>query len=266
MGVKDSSLKDHKKGELGSILIIGGSDIYTGAPLFTALGSLRAGSELVYIMPSSNTNPLLKCVLEAVVVPFEYNEHILDKITCVVLGPGLGRDITNDKIGCMIKIAEYLNNRSVPFVVDGDGIHYYKQGLFQSVKRLVVTPNKSESEGLKLAKHHYGIFKGRKDEILSEDTKLYVSSKGSLKRVAGQGDILAGVMATFLSVSSKPIEKVCEKSCKFVRKASYLTFKKKGFAMITSDIFKYFPHVLKSTHKKKLKTLIKRLKSTSSMN
>ena len=40
------------KGNRGCVAILGGSDLYRGAPMLSALGALRAGAGIVYIILS----------------------------------------------------------------------------------------------------------------------------------------------------------------------------------------------------------------------
>src|SRR6476619_7843637 len=40
--------ENSKKGDIGIVLVIGGSSLYHGAPLLASLSALRAGADLVY--------------------------------------------------------------------------------------------------------------------------------------------------------------------------------------------------------------------------
>ena len=50
-----SRLVSSRKGDNGIVLVVGGSNIYHGAPLLSSLGALRSGVDLVYTaVPKSN--------------------------------------------------------------------------------------------------------------------------------------------------------------------------------------------------------------------
>lgn len=230
--------KSALKGQNGTILIIGGSQRYTGAPIFTALGSFRSGSDLVYIFTSRDAVCAIKSLHEAIVMPLQFDHFILDKITACVIGPGLGF-MSNDEINLIKEIANYLNERNIPFVIDADGIHLYKQGLFSNLKTCVLTPNYKEAQRLIVEKYHYCIYKGKIDKIIHNQTALEIDTPSSLKRCGGQGDILSGILATALTIHGNNVLKACADSCELIRKASFESYKIKGFSLITSDIFEF---------------------------
>ena len=48
-------LESSKKGDNGTVLVVGGSRIYHGAPILASLAALRSGTDLVYTaVPRSN--------------------------------------------------------------------------------------------------------------------------------------------------------------------------------------------------------------------
>ncbi|ELA42403.1 uncharacterized protein VICG_00502 [Vittaforma corneae ATCC 50505] len=224
------------KGENGCIILIGGSRIYTGAPIFTALGAMRSGSDLVYIFTASEAIDAIKQIPEVIVLPFEMNCRILDKATACVVGPGLGRP-AEDEISQILKILDYLDSRNIPFVLDADAIHYYKTGIFAHLKNVILTPNYKEAMGLEVLDHHICIYKGKADVIETKSRKLEINSPSSLKRCGGQGDILSGILATALSLNGADMVDASLSSCELLRTSTSFAFKKHGFSLITSDIF-----------------------------
>lgn len=48
------------KGECGKILVIGGSEMYTGAPFFAAMSALRIGADLAHIVCEATAAPVIK--------------------------------------------------------------------------------------------------------------------------------------------------------------------------------------------------------------
>lgn len=238
------SLKTNaRKGENGTIIIIGGSELYTGAPLFTGLGALRSGAELVYIFTAENAVQSIKSVNEMIVSPFQFNSRILEKATSCVFGPGLGR-ISNDELKIIVEIINYLDNRSVPFIFDADSIHYYKEGMFSHLNKVILTPNYKEAVGLNVHSGHICIYKGEEDLIKCQDAVVKVNTPSSGKRCGGQGDILSGILATAVSINGNNPLDACISSCKLLRLSTRLSFERMGFSLITSDILEDIPKAL----------------------
>lgn len=233
------------KGENGTIIILGGSYMYSGAPLFSAKAALRSGADLVYIFTDKDAVLALKSLNEAIVMPFEFMPNILEKATACVIGPGLGKvNITNLEI--IKTIVNFLNCRNVPFIIDGDGIHLYKSCIFNNLGTVILTPNHKESINLVVDSNHICIYKGKIDTIKYKDIKTFVFNKSGLKRCGGQGDILSGILATAVSLNNKDIMDACISACEITREASYLSFLKKGYSLITSDIIDMLCDIFKN--------------------
>ncbi|MGA8842232.1 MAG: NAD(P)H-hydrate dehydratase, partial [Nitrososphaeraceae archaeon] len=50
---------DSRKGDNGSVLIVGGNTIYHGAPILASIAALRTGADLVYVgVPRSIIDPV----------------------------------------------------------------------------------------------------------------------------------------------------------------------------------------------------------------
>lgn len=228
--------KNGVKGENGCIAVIGGSKIYTGAPIFASLGALRSGSELVYVFTVDEAISSIKKINELIVLPLELNTRILDKITCCIVGPGLGRPEESDMLS-IINILNYLDSRDIPFVLDADAIHHYKTGCISHLKRVVLTPNFKEAKNLKILEGHGCIYKGKTDIIKVGSVEIKVDTPSSYKRCGGQGDILSGILATSLSINKDDLSDACLSACELLRRSTFLACEKHGFSLITSDIF-----------------------------
>ena len=59
-----------KKGDNGTVLVVGGNKIYHGAPILASLAAMRSGTDLVYTaVPRSNTLPTRAMSPNAIVLP-----------------------------------------------------------------------------------------------------------------------------------------------------------------------------------------------------
>ena len=95
--------------------------------------------------------------------------------------------------------------------------------------------------------------KGIIDIISDGNTSYYVAVEGSLKRCAGQGDVLSGIVGTFTNFANnlKDVESPSERAILSVVCASIVTrssahkaFVKKRIGLTTSDIIQEIPEFL----------------------
>lgn len=224
--------KKSVKGDRGVLLIIGGSEMYTGAPFFASKAAFLTGIDLVYILTCSNSKEndyssiSLKTLLpECIILPilnFDLTDHkfILDRTTTVLLGSGMGRP--NEQVTAKIsEVLSYIHeNKSIPTIIDGDGIHFCHEKKDLKIKNKIFTPNKNEEKHIEkdevLSKGAIILLKGPKDCILIDNDELLISGTGGYRRCGGLGDILAGVLASFLNVF-KTKEKAVRKTSVFMK-------------------------------------------------
>jgi len=131
------------KGQAGKVLIVGGSVEYTGAPYYAAISSLKTGADLVHILCTYDAATAIKSYSpEAIVHPFlpktnsnnnntkpDYYEPLLDRVSVVVVGPGLGRDPETQNF-CHTLITSIIG-RKLPLIIDGDGIQLFNRKIPQ---------------------------------------------------------------------------------------------------------------------------------------
>lgn len=237
-----STTTEGQKGDAGTILVIGGSKYYTGAPFFVAMAALETGSELVYLFSEPEGIIPLKTLLpESIVCEIEYQEWILCRVTVCVVGSGLGRP---SKATCtkIKKILAYLDEKQVPVIFDGDGIRLSRELGVNSLDNVILTPNLNEKKHIeKIEDRFFYVFKGANDLIIGCGKTLLIDVEGCEKRVGGQGDILAGVIASLVSKCKFPLarEDILASlilGCRLVRTAGSSAYKKHWKSLITRDI------------------------------
>jgi NAD(P)H-hydrate epimerase len=125
------------KGQKGRVLILGGSEGLSGAPLLSALGASRAGAGLITIAsPSPCLRDFQKEYPEIMTLPLKGRNWtevcarslpaLLDLISglpehsSLALGPGLGRE----KAASALVLAVLRLKKRPPLVLDADGLHY----------------------------------------------------------------------------------------------------------------------------------------------
>ena len=159
-----------KKGDNGCIATIGGSLEYTGAPYYSAISALKAGSDLSHVFCHTEAAiPIKSYSPELIVHPgfnLISNEDLLNKserwfknMNSILIGPGLGREIDTEKI--FLKFAKTISLiKSIPLVFDADSVWFWgklnsenidvedklKLSYINENKNLILTPNFTEFE------------------------------------------------------------------------------------------------------------------------
>uniref|UniRef100_A0A7N0U6N8 ATP-dependent (S)-NAD(P)H-hydrate dehydratase n=1 Tax=Kalanchoe fedtschenkoi TaxID=63787 RepID=A0A7N0U6N8_KALFE len=200
----------------------------------------------------------------------------MERFDCLVVGPGLGRDPF--LMECVSEIMKHAKDAKVPIVVDGDGlflvtncldlvsdyplavltpnVNEYKR-LVQKVLKCEVNDEEAAEQLISLSKGIGGVTilrKGKFDFISDGTTVHSVSVYGSPRRCGGQGDILSGSVALFLSwarqylsaadgnLNIKPVNPTvlgCIAGSVLMRKAASLAFCNKKRSTLTTDIIEY---------------------------
>nr|GMD75643.1 ATP-dependent (S)-NAD(P)H-hydrate dehydratase [Ipomoea batatas] len=195
-------------------------------------------------------------------------EKWMERFDCLVVGPGLGRDPF--LLECVSIIMKHARECDVPMVIDGDGLSLVMNSLeiIAGYPLAVLTPNRNEYkrlirtvletevdeqdsarqiQALATAIGSVTILrKGESDVISDGKTVCAVNIYGSPRRCGGQGDVLSGSVAVFLSwarhcaangeLTMNPIVSGCIAGSALVRKAAALAFEHKRRSTVTGDI------------------------------
>jgi len=203
--------KQTNKYDYGSILIIGGSIGFQGAPLLSGLVALRNGSGLVTIAMEQEalmymTNPFPELMIK----PYETTNDILNilnkKYDAILFGPGLNpnKDINNE-------ILALLLDSNKPLIIDASGLAILKGHLKRDdFHNVIITPHTGEACKLLdvpkesidftslLNKEMTIVLKDATTLIMNKDEK-YISDLGNPgMATAGTGDVLAGIISSFV--------------------------------------------------------------------
>lgn len=211
--------RDSHKGDYGKLLIVAGSEGYTGAPVFAAEGALRSGAGLVYLGVPRDVYPMVATRCSSA-MPFplpDDTEQLVERArSCdvVLAGPGMGRSLQAQQL--IFRLMEEVEG---PLVLDADGLNALEgqtQRLRTRTGLTVLTPH--DGEFARLA----GCSLPLNDRVeqaaqLAQDTGCVVVLKGHETRTVdpqgrvwrnttgnpgmakgGSGDILAGMIASLL--------------------------------------------------------------------
>ncbi|ANQ08043.1 Carbohydrate kinase [Plasmodium coatneyi] len=163
--IPDLSPKDYK-GCGGKICVVGGSEVYSGAPFLSAMSALKLGADLSFVITAQENGIPLKCYSpEIIVYPYLYNQkskinnfpgeelknctdYLANRIDCCVLGPGLGSidEVTKE---CLTYIIKKMIKKNIFLILDADIIEFVLTtreifSLIQNYAHCLFTPNKNE--------------------------------------------------------------------------------------------------------------------------
>lgn len=269
---------DAKKYDFGLLLVIGGSDFYSGSPALSALAAFRAGVDMVKIVapkraadiiasfsPDLAAYPLegrrlLKEHLPILLEMTESAKALARGKTAVVIGGGLGRTLETQEI-----ILEYLSQISVPAIIDADAIYAIAKhpDVFKG-KNFLFTPHgyeffvltgkevmaKSDDEKMKIVQEEAArlqttiLLKGKID-MISNGRDLALNKTGTpYMTVGGTGDILAGICGAMMARGINAF--ISAQAAAYINgKAGEMAVKTKKDGLMASDLLGLIPEVIK---------------------
>ncbi len=268
--VKARQPESHK-GDFGRLLVVGGSEIYSGAPALVALAALRAGVDLVYIAAPERTAYTISA-MSPNLITLKLEGHYLSSqdlpiirrhmrgMTAAVVGPGLGlHKETEDAVGEAIKIVE---DERIPLLLDADGLKAFSKFKRRIGVPLVLTPHAGEYRILtgeelsqNLKERVVSVQKTAQDlgavvllkshvDLISdgERTKLNFTGNPGMT-VGGTGDVLSGVVGALMAQGTDPFESAVAGA--FINGAAGdFVRKEKGYHMVATDLLDWIPKIM----------------------
>jgi len=258
------------KGDFGRLLIIGGSETYSGAPTLVALGAMRTGTDLVYLAApertayaiSSMSPDLITIKLEGTYLNPDNVAELrssIERVDAVVIGPGLGlHPETSKAVKALISLVE---NSRKPLLLDADGLKAFAAYKRRLKVPLVLTPHAGEYAILTgktlpedLDQKIADVYKTAADlgavillkgavDVVSDGKRFKLNSTGNPgMTVGGTGDVLSGVVGALLSQKVDPFEAAVAGA--FINGAAGdFVFKEKGYHMVAGDLIDWIPMV-----------------------
>ena len=259
-----------RKGDNGTVLIVGGSYIYHGAPILASLAALRAGSDLVYTsVPKINVQSTRAISPNLIVLPLVDSKltrgaanKLLGQIPHGLDSATIGMGLAIKDIESLTTLLKPLINRDVRLSLDASAL---VSGILPLIsnKNVTVTPHAGEFKRLfgeippnsikdrvalveKYAKKYQltVLLKGPTD-IISDGKKTFLNPKKTpAMTVGGTGDVLSGITAAFLARNRNSLESAA--AAAYVNGlAGKLVQRKLGLHMAASDLIDVLPAVLK---------------------
>ena len=223
--------RDGHKGTFGTVVVLAGSQGYTGAAYLTSMGAARSGAGIVRLMVAQSIYPILaeKCT-EVVVGPIpEISPGVVGHaaLSAVlrgftgaaagIVGPGIGRDTSTRRL-----IEDLLPKVTVPLVLDADALNLlseHRSILPKLSPDIVLTPHPAEfgrlanMETSAVQKDRRGIasrfaktwnkvvvLKGAGTVIAAPDGRITLNPIATPALASGgTGDVLAGLIGGLMA-------------------------------------------------------------------
>jgi NAD(P)H-hydrate epimerase len=252
-----------KKGDFGRLLVIGGSEVYTGAPALVGLAALIAGTDLVYVAAPEKTAETISTISPNLITIKMSGRHfnqsnlaelesIIHKADAVALGPGMG--LHKESSRATRSLIKKLYELKKPTLIDADALKFLTTSISKMNFPVILTPHAGEFESLtsrkvsnelenrimevkKFAKQTNVIvlLKGGVDTI-SDGSRVRLNLTGNPgMTVGGTGDILSGIIASLLAQGCNPFESAIAGA--FINGAAGdFAYEKKGFHLLSTDL------------------------------
>ncbi len=207
------------KGNKGYLTLVAGNENMLGAAILSSKSAFRTGcGYLGLICPKAAITPLIIHLPEAIWLGDQVTS-ISEKTTALAIGPGIG---TNEISYSHLK---FVLNSNLPIVIDADAINLlamHPELIDFIPKNSILTPHYKELTRLigttespeKLLKKQidfsiekgiYVIQKGAYSKLTTPKGQVFINSTGNSSMAsAGMGDVLTGIIGSFLAQGYAP--------------------------------------------------------------
>lgn len=254
--------------ENGQVTIIGGSDLFHGAPIL----SLRVASRIVDMVYFSSPEPSvgkvaehLKSQLSSFIwVPWDEVDAYIEKSDAVLIGPGMKRwhkeklRVKSEKLKVFDEAGRETQKITKGFlkkfsqkqwVIDGGALQVMETSWIP--KNAILTPNKKEYEMLFSREEPESAAKKYSCIIVSKGPATFVCSAQDCARVnggntgltkGGTGDVLAGLVCA-LAAKNNPFLAATAASW-LVKKAADVLYEELGTVYNADDLAEEVPLII----------------------
>ncbi len=258
------------KGDFGRLLVIGGSEVYSGAPTLVSLAAMRTGVDIVYLAAPAKTATTISSMSPDLITIKLEGENLnpanieaikpyLGMVDAVAMGPGLG--LNPETVKFVKACVEEVEKAKKPLLLDADGLKAFAKFKRLLKVPLVLTPHAGEYEILtgetlpdnqeervltiqKTAKKLNAtiLVKGKVDIICDANrSKLNFTGNPGMT-VGGTGDVLSGIAGGLMAMNVDPFEAAVAGA--FVNGAAGdFVANEIGFHMVATDIIDWIPHM-----------------------
>ena len=262
---------DSHKGDFGSLLVVGGSEFYSGAPALTAMGAYATGVDLVFVAAPEIVASIIAGFSPSLITiklkgkrltqkNIQQLQPFLERVDAVAMGPGLG--LHDETVEAVDTLLDWVEERKLPVLLDADALKGFAQKRRGIKTPAVFTPHGGEFKIL-TGREAAGDFKERGKEVQTEAERLGATillkghvdivSDGVHTRynwtgnpgmtVGGTGDVLSGVTASFMAMGSSPFEAAVAGA--FINGAAGdAAYEERGYYLLPTDLVDRIPRVI----------------------
>jgi NAD(P)H-hydrate epimerase len=275
--VYKSRSADVRKYHFGLLIVIGGSEFYSGAPALSALAAFKSGVDMVRIIAPKRAADIIASfspILAAYPLSGSHlkKEHLTDLLfitesakiaskgkTAVVIGGGIGRTEETQEV-----ILEFLSQVSSPVVIEADAIYALeKKPEIISNKPFLITPNSyeffiltkkdiyeiSELEKIKMVQAEATrlkttiLLKGETDIISNGQEVALNKITSPYLTKGGSGDTLAGICGSLIARGTDLF--LAAQAAAFINvRAGQLAGEKKKEGLLATDLIETIPEII----------------------
>ena len=269
--------EDSNKGDYGKLLNVGGCVHMTGAVILSTLSAMRCGVGLVKVAaPQPVLSAVASHILECIYSPLPVSESgsiSIDGVEQLRTEMGWA---TAGLIGCGLSVCddtrllveEVISSFGRPLVIDADGLNCVAENpamLRKALAPVIITPHIKEMSRLtglsvEIIKNRrfdvaaqfaekYGVTVVLKDSntvIATPKRELFINGNGNSGLAkGGSGDVLAGVIASFLAQGASPLAAAVAGVFLHAEAGDMAAQTFTPYAMLPSDVIESIPFVLK---------------------
>lgn len=278
--VKDlvpARLASSKKGDNGTVLVVGGNKIYHGAPILASLSALRSGTDLVYTaVPRSNIVTVRSQSPNIIALPLSTDQlttgsanWLLSNLPKKPDAAAIGMGMTIDKPSALARLIMGLQSIGTKLLLDASALVPEILEVISGTNT-IITPHpgeykrifeedvgKSQNEqiaNINRLSEKYGItivLKGFTNFISSFSNNdvhvALVNRTTPAMTVGGCGDVLSGLISGFLTKLSSFDASVL--GIYFNGLAASKVYDHVGLHMVATDLLEKLPDVMKGFDK-----------------
>lgn len=261
---------DHK-GKFGKILLLCGSEGYTGAAALASMGALRSGAGLVFLgVPRSIYAIEAVKLTEAIVFPLPEKDgklsttaipeilERLPKLDAVLVGPGLGQSegvcdvvktvlqeakcsvvLDADGINVMSRHMDILRGRTAPTILTPHDGEFARLGGVIGENRMAAAEQMAKELGCIM------LLKGHRT-VITDGSATYINHTGNPgMAVGGSGDVLSGIIVSLLGQGIGPLEAAACGAWLHGAAGDLCADEMGQYGMLPTDMLNVLPRLLK---------------------
>ena len=259
------------KGKFGKILLLCGSEGYTGAATLASMGALRSGAGLVFLgVPRSIYAIEAVKLTEAIVFPLPEKDgklsttaipeilERLPKLDAVLVGPGLGQSegvcdvvktvlqeakcsvvLDADGINVMSRHMDILRGRTAPTILTPHDGEFARLGGVIGENRMAAAEQMAKELGCIM------LLKGHRT-VITDGSATYINHTGNPgMAVGGSGDVLAGIITSLLGQGIAPLEAAACGAWLHGAAGDLCAAEMGQYGMLPTDMLNVLPRLLK---------------------